>query len=211
MKRKSNFVPSLVVALLFMGATLSMSAGDNDGCRALKTAVMQENGSGISGQASLCFGEAGVHVRMSVQNLIPGRAYTVWFVYFNNPSNCITAPGTTNPCGPPDLIKPLPDGMHPDAAPAGVFGRMDSAVADMDGTARFSARLQDFHVSAGSHVHLAIFVHDSASNDNYARARQLLTPENPVLGSPGLGLGTQRGFLAAAAIFHIPSNTGDDE
>jgi hypothetical protein len=82
---------------------------------------------------------------------------------------------------------------------------MDSAVADEDGEAKFSALLQDFQVSPGSHVHLGIFVHDPASNNNQVRARQLLTPENPRLGFPGLGLTTQKGFLAGAAIFHIPS------
>lgn len=181
----------------------SVQAQDRSDC--LKSPVMQEGGSGVAGNARLCLSADGVRVRMSVHNLVPGRAYTVWFVYFDDPSKCITAPGTVNPCGPPDLTKPVPSATDPNAAPAGVFGRMDSAVADEDGEARFSAYLQDFHVSPGSHVHLGIFVHDPASDNNQVRARQLLTPENPHLGFPGLGLATQKGFLAGAAIFHIPS------
>jgi hypothetical protein len=195
---------------VFVTAALGMNAraqDNNNGCQPLMTAVTDLNtGSGMSGQASVCYGESGVQVRISAKALRPEQAYTVWFVYFDDPAKCIYAPGAESPCGPPDLTKPLPDSTNPDAAPAGVFGRMDSAVADQFGTARFSARLQDFHFSPGSHVHLVIFNHGAASSDNYARARQLLTPEAPGLGSPGLGLGTQKGFMAGGAIFHIPVN-----
>lgn len=196
-------------AFAAFAAALGMNARaqDNNGCQPLMTPVMDANtGTGMSGRASLCYGESGVQVRMSVNNLQAGQAYTVWFVYFDNPASCIFAPEADSPCGPPDLTRPLPDSTNPDAAPAGVFGRMDSAVADQFGAARFSARLQDFHFSPGAHVHLVIFRHGPVSTDNYARARQLLTPEAPGLGSPGLGLATQKGFLAGVAIFHIPAN-----
>ena len=203
-----TFAELLLAALFATSLSLfatpaSVQAQDRSDC--LKLPVMQEGGSGMAGKARLCFNADGVRVRMSVHNLIPGRAYTVWFVYFDDPTKCITAPGTANPCGPPDLIKPVPSATDPNAAPAGVFGRMDSAVADEDGEARFAAYLQDFHLSPGSHVHLGIFAHDPASDNNQVRARQLLTPENPRLGFPGLGLSTQKGFLAGAAMFHIPS------
>ena len=189
--------------LSLFAAPTSVQAQDRSDC--LKSPVMPQGGSGMTGGARLCFSADGVRVRILVHNLVPGRAYTVWFVYFDDPAKCITAPGTANPCGPPDLIKPVPSATDPNAAPAGVFGRMDSAVADEVGEAMFSGKLQDFHVSPGSHVHLGIFVHDPASDNNQVRARQLLTPENAHLGFPGLGLATQRGFLAGAAIFHIPS------
>lgn len=192
-----------VTSLSLFATATSTRAQDATDC--LRAPIMQENGSGITGKARLCFSADGVRARMFVQNLIPDRAYTVWFVYFDDPSKCIAAPGTDNPCGPPDLIKPVPTASNPTLAPAGVFGRMDSAVADEDGEARFSAHLQDFHLSPGSHVHLGIFVHEPASDNNQVRARQLLTPENPKLGFPGLGLGIQRGFLAGAAMFHVPN------
>lgn len=208
-KRKMKKIARYGLAFGVFAAALGINAKaqDNNGCQPLMTEVADfGTGSGISGRASLCYGASGVQVRMSADNLQPGQAYTVWFVYFDNPASCIFAPATDSPCGPPDLTRPLPDSMHPDAAPAGAFGRMDSAVADQFGTARFSARLQDFHFSQGAHVHLVVFRHGPASNDNYARARQLLTPEAPGLGSPGLGLGAQKGFMAGGAIFHIPTN-----
>ena len=210
MKKKSALVSIFVFALVMVGAAPNTYAEDNSGCKPLQTAVTDLNtGSGISGQARLCYGDTGVQVRMSAKNLIAGQAYTVWFVYFNDPSTCITAPGTAEPCGPPDLTSPLPSSTNPNAAPAGVFGRMDAAVADQEGTARFTARLRDFHASPGSRVHLVIFNHGSASDDNYSRARQLLTPETPGLGSPGLGLGTRKGFMAGGAIFDIPTSSAD--
>jgi hypothetical protein len=80
---------------------------------------------------------------------------------------------------------------------------MDSAVADDDGEASFSAKLQDFKVSKGALIWLFIFVHDPANSDNHVRARQLLTPESPALGAPGLGIRARKGFPAAVAVFHI--------
>ena len=83
---------------LFARAT-PVQAQDRSDC--LKSPVMQEGGSGMAGKAWLCFSADGVRARMFVHNLVPGRAYTVWLVYFDDPSKCITAPGTANPCGPP--------------------------------------------------------------------------------------------------------------
>ncbi len=83
---------------------------------------------------------------------------------------------------------------------------MDSAVAGASGRLTFKGTLRDFQVSAGSAVHIALFAHGTVNTtDNHARAQQLLTPETPALGSPGLGLGTQKGFLVAATMFDIAS------
>lgn len=157
--------------------------------------VMPENGSSVSGRAVLVVNDTGADVLMHAENLTPGVAYTVWFVYFDDTSRCLVP----NQCAPADLTMPASN-------PEGVFGRMDSAVAGDNGELTFHAKLRDFRVSPGSAVHLALFAHGPASTtDNQERARQLLTPEAPGLGAPGLGLGTQKGFLVGAAIFDIPS------
>lgn len=135
----------------------------------------------------------GAHVVMQAGNLTPGVAYTVWFVYFDDTSRCLIQ----HQCGPADLTMPA-------SAPEGVFGRMDGAVAGNNGELMFHGTLQDFRISAGSAVHLVLFAHGPASTtDNQERARQLLTPEAPGLGTPGLGLGTQKGFLVGSAMFDI--------
>jgi hypothetical protein len=43
----------------------------------------------------------GVNFRMNTNSLMPGHAYTLWVVIFNEPGQCLTAPGT---CTPPDLF-----------------------------------------------------------------------------------------------------------
>ena len=208
MKRSSvlRFV-LIAFCMFFFGAVSSTRAHDN----CAKVPVTQQGNSGATGRAVLCVNEDGVQASMKVNNLISGNAYTVWFVYFDNPAACtssgLTGPG--QPCGSADLIQPVPDALHPGLAPPGVFGRMDSAVADEDGQARFSAKLQDFKVSKGSLIWLFIFVHGPASADNEARARQLLTPETPGLGAPGLGLLVRKGFGAGVAVFNIPSATAN--
>jgi len=160
----------------------------------LRAPVNDESGSGIAGKATVCAGDDGVAVRVNVEHLTPGFAYTVWFVYFDQPSAC----QTPNNCQPIDTL-----GTNP----IGVFGRFDSVVADESGEADFSNALRDFRLSSGSHVHMAIFTHGLASeNDNRFRARQLLTPQRPPLGAPGLGAPADGivGQLAAAAIFVVP-------
>jgi hypothetical protein len=83
---------------------------------------------------------------------------------------------------------------------------MDAGVADPNGELTFQATLRDFEVSQGSAVQLILFTHGPVSTtDLQERARQLLTPENPVLGAPGLGVGTQKGFLIGFIKFDIAS------
>jgi hypothetical protein len=157
--------------------------------------VIAQNGSSVSGHGTLVVSNEGADVVIRAENLTPGVAYTAWFVYFNNTAQCIVA----HQCAPPDLTMPPSD-------PAGVFGRMDSAVAGANGQLTFKGTLRDFQVSAGSAVHIAPFAHGPANTtDNKVRAQQLLTPQAPALGAPGLGIGTQAGFLVAATKFDIDS------
>jgi hypothetical protein len=208
MKRGSVFGFVFVAfCIFFFGAVSSTRADDN----CARVPVAQQGNSGATGHAVLCVNDDGVQASMKVNNLVRGNAYTVWFVYFDNPAACTSAglTGPGQPCGSADLTQPVPDALHPDLAPPGVFGRMDSAVADEDGQARFAAKLQDFKVSKGSLIWLFIFNHGPASTDNEARARQLLTPETPGLGAPGLGLLVRKGFGAGVAVFNIPATTVD--
>ena len=192
MKTKNITLAALAALLTLTTSTPSvMAAGQcrTDDVRPL----MPENGSSVSGRAVLVVNNSGVHVLIHAENLTPGVAYTVWFVYFDDTSRCLIP----HRCADPDLIMPASD-------PEGVFGRMDSAIAGDNGELTFHATLRDFRVSAGSAVLLALFAHGPASTtDNQERARQLLTPQAPGLGAPGLGVGTQKGFLVGAATFDI--------
>jgi hypothetical protein len=187
------------VALLVVGAArgsaapaaLAAPAATQPGC--LDTPLVTMADSGVTGTARLCIGDDGVQAHVATSNLATDNAYTAWFVYFDRPSNC-----KTQPCMPPDAIG---------EDPAGVLGRMDALVADSSGAGAFAGDFRGLRLSSGSQVHLPIYGHGPASTDDYrARARQLLTPEDPMLGAPGLGVPAahpQAGPVAVA-IFEVP-------
>ena len=68
----------------------------------------------------------GVNLKMQTNSLMPGHAYTLWVVIFNDPDACATAP-----CSPNDLF-------NPDAKPDMVYGA--GVVASGSGTATLAGR-----------------------------------------------------------------------
>lgn len=157
--------------------------------------------SGITGNANLCVAEGAVTASMLVEGLIPGNAYTVWFVVFDNPANCGTyAGGTPGVCTGADATMPS---ANPEAA----FGRMDGLIAEDGRTARLAGHYRNLRLSHGAIVWLLMFGHGAASTtDNRELARQLLTPQKPALGAPGLGASGDaiQGGPVALAVFNIP-------
>ena len=151
------------------------------------------NNSGVTGTATLCISEDGVHTRITAHNLTPGNPYTVWFVYFDDPSKCLS-PGQ---CTGADAVAPAAD-------PEGVLGRYDSITAK-GSTGTFSGHV-GMQPSKGSVIVMPIFAHGSLSSDGHIRARQLLTPQDPSLGAPGLGTSSDgtKGSSVARAVFVIP-------
>jgi hypothetical protein len=186
-------ISALIGLLLAISAPRVMAANE---CGADQSQpVLPRNGSSISGHGTLVVNNEGADVVIRVEDLTPGVAYTSWFLYFDKTAECLVA----YQCGNSDLTMPSNN-------PAGVLGRMDSAVAGANGRLPFKGRLRDFQVSAGSSVHIALYAHGPVNEtDNLARAKQLLTPETPALGAPGLGVGAQHGFLVAGTVFDIGS------
>jgi hypothetical protein len=136
----------------------------------LDTPLVSMADSGVTSSAQLCVRDEGVHAQVATSNLAAGDANTAWFVYFDRPANC-----RAMPCMPADAIG---------EDPVGVLGRMDGLVADATGAGTFAGDFRGLRLSGGSQVHLPIYGHGPASTDNRARARQLLTPEDPILGAP---------------------------
>jgi hypothetical protein len=114
-------------------------------------------------------------VEIEAQDLFPGHAYTVWIVYFDNPDNCQT-PGA---CGHVDVTSPFD--------PQGVLGRFSSGIPS-GSKMIFSGAINGLSLSSGSDVRVVVLRHQMASDDNRERARQLLSPEDPELGTPGMGV-----------------------
>jgi hypothetical protein len=192
---KRLVLASAVASLFLLHPSLPVAADDSEceGGIALQAPVMALNNSGVTGNAKMCISPRGIHTHITAQNLTPGNPYTVWFVYFDNPMNCMN-PGH---CTPADTISPL-------ANPEGVLGRYDSIIATQSkGT--FSGHV-GMIPSSGSEIHMPIFGHGSLSPDGHIRARQLLTPQDPSLGAPGLGTSSDgvKGAPVAVAVFIVP-------
>jgi hypothetical protein len=149
----------------------------------------------IHGTARLCVDGLGVRAAITAKGLAPGDAYTVWFIYFDQPRAC-----TASPCAVPDVVGD---------DPPGVLARMDGLIAGGAGEAKFSGLFRGLRLSAGAEIHLPIVGHGPAgASDNRVLARQLLPPQVSVLGAPGPGAAADGdvGHPVAVAIFTIPDD-----
>lgn len=152
--------------------------------------VMPAVDAGAGGASALCLKSGIIKANMEVTGLAPSNAYTVWWVYFDDPAACVTP----FECGMPDF-----EGADPQA----VFGRMDSGIAGNRGKLRFSGRFRGMVPSADSQIWLLIFGHGPADySDGRHLSRQLLTPEDPLAGAPHLGIvGQANGYPVALSVF----------
>lgn len=177
----SRFAP-LAVFTLMLVIVLNLNAFAHDCTQTLQVPVSALGGSAVQGAADICIQGDTTTVTMMAQGLVAANAYTIWFVYFDNPSLCGSyAGGTPGVCTGTDTIYPANN-------PVGVFGRMDGTIAEASGLARFTGHFRGLQFSHGSIIWLLMFGHGPASTtDNRFLARQLLTPQKPVLGPPGLG------------------------
>jgi hypothetical protein len=148
----------------------------DDDCDPLDAKLMPGPSSNVSGHAEVCIGPAGVSVRIRASNLKAGHAYTLWFGYIEHPEMC----QTRNACDGPDYVGD---------DPLGVVGRLDSAVRYHHRRhITLSGSVRGFHPAHKSLIMLFVFGHGQARyDDTRFLARQLLTPQDPGLGAPGLG------------------------
>ena len=145
----------------------------------------------VTGTARFCLNHRGVKGRMWLQGLTPDEAYTVWWVYIDDPLACET-PGI---CGDVDFAGP---------DPLVVFGLMDSLVANSHGRTQIEDFLRGMEPTEGSQFWMLMLGHDQAKSGK-ALARQLLTPEDPAAGTPHLGNIVDGALFepAAIAVFNV--------
>ncbi len=196
LRRCSRLIGGLLVGGLGLLATPTDAIAHGGECQRRLRAVVEPLLEPVEGHAKLCIGRGGVSGRMDVENLQRSHAYTVWFIYFDDPSQCVG--GGPGVCGDADFggDKPL-----------GVFGRFDSAVGSARGEEEFEGRVRGLRLRKGSQVWLLIFGHGPADKtDGSHLARQLLTPEDPFAGAPHLGnvVDGPLGHPTAIAVFNIP-------
>ncbi len=186
-----------LVGLASMLLTTGIASGQDQDARSGADTCRSESvvplTGAANGDARLCRSERGLSAQISVQDLVAGHAYTVWWVYFDDPASCVTP----NMC---DLVDFAGDN------PLAVFGRMDGMIAGPLGRGQFFGRFRDMTPTEGSQVWLLIFGHGPADHDDKRHlARQLLTPEDPHAGTPHLGnvVDGALGFPEAVAVFTL--------
>ncbi len=169
----STVLKTTILFLMASTMTINLNTAEAHEC-GLSDVI--DLGAGIGGFSFLCVEPRSIQGQLQVEGLVPGDAYTVWWVYFDDPSQC----ETSGECGPPDL-----EGANP----LGVFGRYGSVVAAPNGRAHINDRLNGMKPSSGSVVWIIMVAHGAAAtSDGRQLARQLLTPEDPAAGAPHLGV-----------------------
>jgi hypothetical protein len=149
----------------------------------------------ITGTAFLCTTKGGVTAKLQAGGLTSGGAYTFWFIYIPDGTTCAADQAT--------CFGASAEGGQQNATPAEAFGRLADVVAPKNGKATISGSIPGLQLSSGSQVWLLLKGHGAASTDNLALARQLLTPEDPTVGAPNLGIiGGNAADNAALTIFN---------
>jgi hypothetical protein len=166
-----RFTSGLICVAMLALPVLAHDCDDDE--TEVEARLTQAPGSEVYGSGSVSFNRHIVHADVRLENLVPGDAYTIWFAYLDHPENC-----QVQKCGDADFVGD---------DPVGVFGRMDAVIAGRSGRATFSGNFRNLKLSHHSMVWLIVFGHGKASSDHRFLARQLLTPQAPVLGAPGLG------------------------
>lgn len=199
------FTPHQRRAVSWLAALLGLLAGpalaqSSQACQTVEVIPISEP---IEGSATFCTTHWGVKGHSEVTGLTKGNAYTVWFVYFDDPTQCVH--GGPGVCGDADFFTEAPSG---ELDPLAVLGRFDSAVARrMNGNIKFRGRVRGMEPTSGSQVWLLTFGHGPAdTSDGRRLARQLLTPEDPEIGVPHLGNHVDGPLWSpvSVAVFDIP-------
>lgn len=125
MKRLLTVILSAVALIVALTAPAQAGGTDNADLHSFADGTLIGSGAHTNLQRDVDGVDLGVHSR----SLAPGAAYTVWFVVFNDPSQCEAAPA---PCGEADAFdeegNPTPDGpANPSVIWSGVGGVANAA------------------------------------------------------------------------------------
>ena len=164
--------------LIVSAAVLCSFTSAQAGCQQQPIAALAET---VQGNGFLCALPGDVSAGIGVSGLTPGNAYTFWFIYIPDGTTCGADQAT--------CFGASATGGQQDAVPAEAFGRLSDVIAPKNGKAILFGDVPGLRLSKGSQVWLLLKGHGPANtSDNLARARQLLTPEDPTVGAPNLGI-----------------------
>ena len=202
---KKSVFTSVSLALVTMLATftpISAAHAQSEGCAQQQVNSINLVEFDIGGEALLCTLSNELNGQIKLTGLTPGNAYTVWWVYFDDPSQCLGTTFLPVPLGGGESVCDLID--FEGDKPQGVFGRMASGIATRNGKLILRDEFGGMQPSNRAEVWMLVFGHGTAEmSDGSALARQLLTPEDPNVGAPHLGniIDGLRGYPAASAVF----------
>jgi hypothetical protein len=163
--------------LIVSAAVLCSFTSVQAGCQQQPLGALAET---VNGSGFLCSLPGDVTAGLVVSGLTPGNAYTFWFIYIPDGTTCGADQAT--------CFGASATGGQQNAVPAEAFGRLSDVIAPRNGKAILFGDVPGLRLSKGSQVWLLLKGHGPANSDNLARARQLLTPEDPTVGAPNLGI-----------------------
>lgn len=196
----------------------------NNAGRASRVGVIYFDGSGIveGATSSLVRTPNGVNYSLSTNDLVPGNAYTLWIVIFNNTDGCLAGGGGTL-CGPDDVVN---DAARPDMMYAGglVVGASGMATfsgrrtaGDMSGSANGPVGFPAYGLEdpQGAEIHFVVHEHgpmlpaympdmiqtiDGGCTDTGVPFAGADSPWNNYAGDPGVGAFGRRGPNTCASV-----------
>jgi hypothetical protein len=155
------------------------------------------DGPTVRGMAFLCMDGRSIEMIVAPERLVPGRAYSAWMLYANDPRLC----------GDRGCEAPRQD----DPQNQWIQARIGGANADSQGTARMSATYRNMRLAQGARVLVALVEGgEPSAGAIYERAARVLLPSGPTTRSlpataPGTGLPVDggSGVVVAHALFTL--------
>ncbi|MEA2002137.1 MAG: hypothetical protein U9N84_09690 [Actinomycetota bacterium] len=130
-------IAMLAMALMLVSAVQASASAEQ--VAALGDTVWDFDSVPVAGtNARLTLNDGGVAVQVHTRDLAPGHAYTMWFVVFNNPAECVGTFGGGIP-DPSGVICSEDDLFNPDVDAVVLYG--SGKVIGGSGEGNFAARL----------------------------------------------------------------------
>lgn len=150
MRGRKSVLGALTVALMMI-AGVAVAAGHLQASTTdVQNVLWFADASDTGGDSLLTRTDGMVLVTIEAADLVPGNAYTVWWVVFNNPAAC-----SDGACGEDDIFvggDPANDPNFPGIMAAEIsVGSATGNVAKADGTAEFGGRLKRNDGNASGH------------------------------------------------------------
>lgn len=145
MMKKNISIPALAALLVTGIAWGAASTTDT------QDVLWFADGTATGGKSHLTRTESMIVVTLEAAGLVPGDAYTLWFIVFNNPGGC------SDPCGEDDIFNP--DGtLNVEGVQSAqiAIGNATGNIGKSDGTSELGGRMVQ-GAGTADHGHQVVF------------------------------------------------------